>query len=146
MVWIHLTKLKKKKQNFHLQWNFEILTCPRPLPQSRTYLVPLGRSSTSMPWICGSNLTSRSSQPTRLSRCWLPFSGSGQAAFVHPLVKFQENTCRIHYLQFSVVCCIFILLSFDLLMALSAMSCKGAVALFVVFETFDDRFNQQRNK
>jgi hypothetical protein len=26
------------------------------------------------------------------------------------------------------------------------MSCKGAVALFVVFETFDDRFNQQRNK
>ncbi|WJX22577.1 hypothetical protein P8452_11868 [Trifolium repens] len=96
MVWIHLTKLKKKKQNFHLQWNFEILTCPRPLPQSRTYLVPLGRSSTSMPWICGSNLTSRSSQPTRLSRCWLPFS--------------------------------------------------GAVALFVVFETFDDRFNQQRNK
>jgi hypothetical protein len=31
-------------------------------------------------------------------------------------------------------------------MALSAMSCKGVVALFVVFETFDDSFNQQKNK
>jgi hypothetical protein len=75
-----------------------------------------------------------------------PSQVPAQAAFVHPLLKLQEKTCRIHYLQFSVVCCIFILLSFDLLMALSAMSCKGAVALFVVFETFDDRFNQQRNK
>ncbi|KAK2393874.1 hypothetical protein QL285_055773 [Trifolium repens] len=92
-----------------------VLTCPRPLPQSRTCLVPLGCSSTSMPWISGSDLTSWSSQPTRLSRCSLPFSGSRQAAFVHPLLKLQEKTCRKHDLKFSVVCCIFILLSFDLL-------------------------------
>ncbi|GAU35890.1 hypothetical protein TSUD_383820 [Trifolium subterraneum] len=30
----------------------------------------------SMPWICGSDLTGQSSQPTCLSCCWLPFSGA----------------------------------------------------------------------